>query len=134
LCCALAFGWGFVVLEGRVMSELSESESSQLVVCQDAQSVTPTLTHSFESLLTDDIDAALELRLEGIEAAAHSHRADAEAAKISLATLTAMGAVLSSSPLVAVVGDWGLWGIAGWWSGISRRPSDSDRFPRLIRR
>jgi hypothetical protein len=130
LCCALAFGWGFVVLEGRVMSELIPYENAQPAT----QSVTPTLTHTFESLLIDDIDAALELRLEGIEAAAQSHRADAEAAKISLATLTAMGAVLSSSPLVAVVGDWGLLGIAGSWSGTSKRPSDSAPFPRLIRR
>jgi hypothetical protein len=92
------------------MSDLIAYEDAQPTAQPIAQSAIPTLTHSFESLLTQDIDAALELRLEGIEAAAHSHRADAEAAKISLATLTAMGAVLSSSPLVAVVGGLGFVG------------------------
>jgi hypothetical protein len=86
------------------MSDLIAYEAVQPV----AQS--QTLTNNFESLLTQDIDAALELRLEGIEAAAQSHRADAEAAKLSLATLTAMGAVLSSSPLLAVFGGLGFVG------------------------
>jgi hypothetical protein len=83
---------------------------SDLMTYEDDQSVALTLTHSFESLLAQDIDAALELRLEGIEAAAQSHRADAEAAKISLATLTLLGAVLSSSPLIAVFGGLGFVG------------------------
>lgn len=83
---------------------------SEIIAYQDTQRIAPALANNFESLITQDIDAALELRLEGIEAEARNHRADAEAAKISLATLTVMGAVLSSSPLIGVIGGLGFLG------------------------
>lgn len=66
-------------------------------------------TASFRELLeAGEISEALQLRLAAIEYEAQEYRQDVEAAKFSTAALTIIGAMLSVSPLVAVLAGCGV--------------------------